>query len=175
MVTEGFAMTRISESQPMVPSTAAQRSTHITLSVPGRLHGATATKVVDRMIANRPNHEVEANLRRSEALRHETGDVHDATLVASLPSAQSPRMRTPRLCARRTSLPKAPRLTPPADQTPRDGTRHATPIILLCRPKGATSKETRATTGSQSHTARGAMGGAMEKRLGLDVTCQKEG
>jgi len=42
-------------------------------------------------------------------------------------------------------------------------------IELLRRPGGATIEEIRAETGWAPHTVRGAMSGALKKRLGLDV------
>ena len=47
-------------------------------------------------------------------------------------------------------------------------------IDLLKRPDGATIDEIVAATEWQSHTARGAMSGALKKRLGLTITSQKE-
>lgn len=47
-------------------------------------------------------------------------------------------------------------------------------IDLLKRPNGATIDEIVAATEWQSHTARGAMSGALKKRLGLTITSQKE-
>jgi hypothetical protein len=38
---------------------------------------------------------------------------------------------------------------------------------------GATIKEIMAATGWQSHTVRGAMAGALKKKLGLEVTSEK--
>ena len=46
-------------------------------------------------------------------------------------------------------------------------------IDLLKRPDGATIDEIVAATGWQKHTARGAMSGALKKRLGLTVTAEK--
>lgn len=47
-------------------------------------------------------------------------------------------------------------------------------IDLLKRPDGATIDGIVAATEWQSHTARGAMSGALKKRLGLTITSQKE-
>ena len=51
----------------------------------------------------------------------------------------------------------------------RPGTKQARMIELLRRPGGATIEEIRAETGWAPHTVRGAMSGALKKRLGLDV------
>ena len=44
---------------------------------------------------------------------------------------------------------------------------------MLQRPQGATIAEIMASTGWQPHTVRGALAGALKKRLGLTVTSEK--
>jgi hypothetical protein len=44
---------------------------------------------------------------------------------------------------------------------------------MLRAPDGATIGEIMAATGWQSHTVRGAMTGALKKRLGLEVNSEK--
>lgn len=46
-------------------------------------------------------------------------------------------------------------------------------IDLLSRPEGATIEEIANATEWQSHTVRGAMSGALKKKLGLAVTSEK--
>lgn len=46
-------------------------------------------------------------------------------------------------------------------------------IDLLSRPEGATIEEIANATEWQSHTGRGAMSGALKKKLGLVVTSEK--
>jgi hypothetical protein len=53
--------------------------------------------------------------------------------------------------------------------TPRAGTKQALMIDLLKRPEGATVEQIAAATGWQHHTIRGAISGALKKRLGLTV------
>ena len=59
--------------------------------------------------------------------------------------------------------------------TPRAGTKQATLIALLRAPNGATMEAIIAATGWLAHTVRGAMSGALGKKLGLVVTSAKEG
>jgi hypothetical protein len=74
--------------------------------------------------------------------------------------------------------------TTPADEAPVGRTAPATPklradtkqaklIEMLKRPEGATIDEIVAAFGWQPHTARGAIAGALKKKLGLDVTSEK--
>jgi hypothetical protein len=66
-----------------------------------------------------------------------------------------------------------PQADSPAAKTFRAGTKQATLIALLQRPEGATIEEMVAATGWLSHTVRGAMAGALKKRLGIEITSEK--
>jgi Protein of unknown function (DUF3489) len=66
--------------------------------------------------------------------------------------------------------PAKPAKAAPADKpTPRTGTKQAKMIELLKRPEGATVEQIAAATGWQHHTIRGAISGALKKKLGLKV------
>ena len=58
---------------------------------------------------------------------------------------------------------------PTGKPTPRAGTKQALMIDLLRRPEGATVEQIAAATGWQHHTIRGAISGALKKKLGLTV------
>ena len=66
----------------------------------------------------------------------------------------------------KNSIPKT------TDAAPRQ-TKQQIMIDLLRRPEGAGIEEITAATGWQSHTVRGAMSGALKKKLGLDITSKK--
>ena len=59
--------------------------------------------------------------------------------------------------------------TPTAKPTPRAGTKQALMIDMLKRTEGATVEQIAAATGWQHHTIRGAISGALKKKLGLRV------
>ena len=59
-------------------------------------------------------------------------------------------------------------------KAPRTGTKQALLIGMLQRPVGATVAEIRAATEWQPHTVRGAIAGALKKRLGLTITSDLE-
>jgi hypothetical protein len=65
--------------------------------------------------------------------------------------------------------PKPAKTAPAEKPTPRAGTKQARMIELLKRPEGATVEQIAATTGWQHHTIRGAISGALKKKLGLNV------
>jgi Protein of unknown function (DUF3489) len=55
----------------------------------------------------------------------------------------------------------------------REGTKQAQLVAMLQRPQGATIAQVVEATGWQPHTVRGALAGALKKRLGLTVTSEK--
>lgn len=64
----------------------------------------------------------------------------------------------------------------PAEMGPRKvrtNTKQAQMIAMLRRAKGATIEEMATELGWQHHTVRGAMAGALKKKLGLDITSEK--
>jgi hypothetical protein len=84
---------------------------------------------------------------------------------------QEPATPEPATPAKRRAKAKAkPATAAPAEQpTPRTGTKQAQMIELLKRPEGATVEQIAAATGWQRHTIRGAISGALKKKLGLKV------
>ncbi len=54
----------------------------------------------------------------------------------------------------------------------RRGTKQAILIEMLRRPDGATIQQMSAKTGWQTHSVRGAISGALKKKLGLSVTSE---
>ena len=96
------------------------------------------------------------------------------------PSATEGRGRGPqRLCrgrgagsgrdrARRPAGPDQQAPTEPRERKSREGTKQAQLIAMLKRPEGATIAEIVEATGWQPHTVRGALAGALKKRLGLE-------
>ena len=61
----------------------------------------------------------------------------------------------------------------PKERKVRAGTKQAMLIEMLLSPDGASIEEIVAATGWQPHTVRGAIAGALKKKLGLDVTSEK--
>ncbi len=190
-------MTQLSDTQAIILSAAAQRDDRIALPLPANLKGGAATKVVDTMIAKGLIEEVEARRialqpHLSDPVWRETGDGHGSTLVITDAGLAAIGIAPDEL-----SEPNAPQPTTGGDtgasadgadhdatatdsapagaksRTPRDGTKQATLIAMLRAPEGATIAEIVAATGWQPHTVRGAMAGALKKKLGLEVTSEK--
>ena len=164
-------MTKLTETQTNILTAGAKRPDNIAMPLPKGLAGAAAKMAVNRMIALGWLQEVDANLRRGEPLWRETGDGHGTTLVvtdAGLLAIGNEPVAVKTVAAIRQHSAEA---TKP---TPRAGTKQAMLIAMLQAPKGATMEEITTATQWQAHTARGAMSGALGKKLGLVVTSAME-
>lgn len=177
-------MTQLSDTQALILSAAAQRPDHIALPLPESLRGGAAAKVVGAMIAKGFLQEVDADMRRGEPVWRETGDGHGVTLIATdaglaAVGIETEDADTAPVGATDAPTDEAASDTPaghdaaPKARTPRAGTKQATLIAMLRTPDGATIEDISAATGWQSHTVRGAMAGALKKKLGLEVTSEK--
>ena len=72
---------------------------------------------------------------------------------------------------------RAPKATKSPEQKAlriREGSKQAQLIAMLRHAKGATIDEIVAALSWQPHTVRGAIAGALKKKLGLDVTSEKD-
>ena len=177
-------MTQLSDTQALILSAAAQRPERIALPLPESLRGGAAAKVVGAMIAKGLLQEVDADLRKGEPMWRETGDGHGTTLVATDAGLAAIGVEPEEPHTAPVGATDAPTEGPapetpsqpdaaPKARTPREGTKQATLIAMLSVPDGATIEEIMAATGWQSHTVRGAMAGALKKKLGLEVTSEK--
>jgi Protein of unknown function (DUF3489) len=167
-------MTKLSDTQAVILSAAAQRDDGAVLPLPEtlKIKGGAVAKVLGSLKAKRlinhlgtPCGDNPPPLRITraglEAVGVETED--DA------PATEADRAATP---AKRRAKAKAARpgkAAPAEKPTPRTGTKQALMIDLLKRPEGATVEQIAAATGWQHHTIRGAISGALKKKLGLTV------
>jgi hypothetical protein len=84
-------------------------------------------------------------------------------------AAATPTKRKAKAKVAKTKSAKPEKAAPADKPTPRTGTKQARMIDLLKRPEGATVEQIAAATGWQHHTIRGAISGALKKKLGLTV------
>jgi hypothetical protein len=167
-------MPKLTDTQIIILTAAAQRTDNIAMPLAKGVAGAAANMAVTKMIERGWLQEVDANLRRGEPLWRETGDGHGTTLVvtdAGLGAIGIEPAEVKAVVANREHAAEAPAPKPPI---PRAGTKQAMLIEMLQLPEGATMEAIVAATGWQPHTARGAMSGALGKKLGLVVTSAKE-
>ena len=123
--------------------------------------------------------EVDAKLRRDEPLWRETGDGHGTTLVvtdAGLRAIGIEPVVVRTVVAIREHAAKTPAPKDPAATQPklRAGTKQAQVIAMVQRPEGATIVEIVAATAWQPHPARGVISRVLKKKLGLDVSSEKD-
>jgi hypothetical protein len=181
-------MPKLSDTQSIILSRAATRPDNLALPLPEGLAGAAAKMAVAKMIERGWLEEVAANLRRGEPLWRETGDGHGTTLIATEAGLAvigiEPVVATTMTNLRKAKLelalaPKEAAETSPGSEAPkplaiRAGTKQATLIALLQRAEGASLNEIVEATSWQAHTARGAISGALKKKLGLSIAAGKE-
>jgi len=168
------AMTKLTDTQTITLSAGAQRPDNIALPLPKGLHGAAAKMAVTKMIAHGWLQEVDANLQRGEPLWRETGDGQGTTLVVTDAGLLAIGIE-PVVVATVMAIRKQASVPPEAKQTTqRAGTKQAMLIEMLQSPDGTTMEAIIAATGWQAHSARGAMSGALGKKLGLTVISAKE-
>lgn len=183
---------KLSDTQLVILNTACQRDDRVALPLPASLKDGAAQKVVASLLARGLIEEVDAG--RDEACWRKTGDGHGVTLVATDTACEALGIE------RATGQANAPQpatgadtgapaeaadddattddtatadATAPKTRAPRAGTKQATLVAMLGAPDGATIAEVMTATGWQPHTVRGAIAGALKKRLGLTVTSAK--
>lgn len=168
-------MTQLTETQIRIITAASSRPGNLAMPLPKGLHGAAAKKSVSLMIERGLIEEVDADLRREEPLWRETGDGHGTTLIATEAGLAAVGIE-PVVARAMAGLRKPePEVTEAAATVAvRKGTKQAELIALLKAPEGASLAEITATTGWQAHSVRGAISGQLKKKLGLNVTSEKD-
>ena len=167
------ALPKLTDTQSIILSAAANRPDNIALPLPSGLVGAAAKMAVSKMVERGWLQEVDANLRRNEPLWRETGDGHVTTLVvteAGLLAIGIEPVVVKTVVAIREHNAKA---VAPKLPKQRPGTKQAQIIAMLQRPEGATIAEIAEATGWLAHTVRGAISGALKKKLGLAIVSRK--
>ena len=172
-------MTKLTETQTTILTAGAQRADNIALPLPKGLAGAAAKMAVTKTIELGWLQEVDANLRKGKPLWRETGDGHGTTLIVTdaglLAIGIEPVVvKTVVAIRKHVAETPAPLKAIAAQPKQRAGTKQAMLIEMLRRPEGGNMEEIMAATGWLAHTARGAMSGALGKKLGLVVTSEKD-
>jgi len=177
-------MTKLSDTQAIILSAAAQREDRIALPLPDSLRGGAAAKVVGAMLAKGFLEEVDADMRNGDPMWRETGDGHGVTLVATDAGFAAIGIEPEGGDSAPTGADDAPSDAPAPDaatepeaapkaRKPRGGTKQETLIAMLRAPDGATIEEIAVALEWASHTIRGALSGALKKKLGLTIISDK--
>ena len=109
--------------------------------------------------------------RHAEAFGISIDDIL-AAAAGLLDSRQSPEEFVAEISDPAPAATKAGDNKPAAPKT-REGTKQAAMIAMLRRPEGATVEQIAEATGWQNHTIRGAIAGALKKKLGLTITTER--
>jgi hypothetical protein len=185
---DGGKMPKLTDTQSIVLSRAASRPGNVAMPLPNGLAGAAANMAVSKMIERGWLEEADVNLDRGDPLWRETGDGHGTTLIATdagleaigIDPVVASAVTRPRNACRRanTKAKPAPMVSDqnfcPKFVSIRQGTKQALLIEMLKRPEGASIAEIVEATSWQPHTARGAISGALKKKLGLPITAEKQ-
>jgi hypothetical protein len=194
---------QLSDTQLVILSAAAQRDDGMALPLPEHLKGGAAQKVVASLISKSLIKEVDAMPGQQTWIRTADGDgktliITSIGLVAigiepqeEGVAAEAPTSETPAPAAHSATgadtgaaageadheaatAGPAPR-APTGGKVPkvREGTKQAQLVAMLRTPEGAAIAEIVAATNWQAHTVRGAIAGALKKKLGLEVTSEK--
>ena len=135
---------KITDTQTATLTAAAARPDGTILPLPAHIRGGAIGKVCDALVA--------------KGLAINVGLPSKQTLVIGDEG--------------RLALGLAIRLTASAETKPRQsraGTKQAQLVAMLEAPEGASTEEIVAVFGWQRHTVRGAIAGALKKRLGLQI------
>jgi hypothetical protein len=157
-------MTKLSDTQAIILSAAAQREDRIALPLPESLRGGAAAKVIGAMLTKGFLEEVDADVRKGEPMWRETGDGHGVTLVATDAGFAAIGIETEDANSAPAGATDAPTEEPapdapteptaaPKTRTPRTGTKQAKLIEMLRSEGGATIDEIVEAIGWQPHYA----------------------
>ena len=166
-------MTKLSDTQRVILSAAAQRTDRMALPLPKSLKGGAARKVVDALIAKNLLKEVRANIRLGDPVWRENEQGRGLTLIIT--DAGFAAIGLEPESQKIQALPQASDAKPHATpRKTREGTKQALVIEMLRRPEGATIAEIVVATNWASHTTRGFFAGALKKKLGLSLDSEKD-
>ncbi len=182
-------MLKLSDTQLVILSAAARRRDRAVLPLPRSLKvkGGAVTKTLEGLrkkglLDEKPATRIVTAWREGEdgrrmmlaitgaGLRAIGVDVVRKTSKQSSSTKPQPKQRS-RRAERKPSGSKPKGRTSPAAVRP--GTKQALLIELLKRKRGATIEEIVEATGWQAHSVRGAISGALKKKLGLAVTSER--
>jgi hypothetical protein len=180
-------MTQLSDSQLVVLTAASQRPDRCVFPITAKLKGNAAGNVLKSLLAKGLIEEAHAKSNDDTVWRHDE-ERGRLTLVAT-PAAfaalgiDAADTTEPKLDvaaapdAKVASAPKGrqpPKSQKPAARPTRANTKQAKLIAMLQRAKGATIDELAEALEWQPHTVRGAIAGALKKKLGLEVASEKD-
>jgi hypothetical protein len=174
-------MSKLSDSQLVILGKACERPDGAVYPIVSKLNGGALTKVLTSLIAKGLIKEVRA--KRDETVWRLDDEERPLTLYATpaafkalgieqqdgaateaVPVAEKPK---------RGRASKGGKAKPDKPSRRRADSKQSKLITMLKAAKGASIDEIVAAFGWQPHTVRGAIAGALKKKLGLEVTSEK--
>ena len=167
-------MIKLTDTQRVMLSAAAQRTDRLALPLPNGLKGGAAQKVVNALVDKGLLKEVKANRKLNDPVWRETEDGRAVTLVITEAGLAAVGIEPDdaKKPAPETAAAEEPAAS--KERKPREGTKQALVIEMLRRPEGATLAEIVEATHWASHTTRGFLAGAIKKKLGLIIESTKD-
>jgi hypothetical protein len=177
-------MSKLSEAQSVILSAACSRPDRLVLPLPKSLKGGAANRVISSLIGRGLIEEVDANVTSGAPVWRKPDDGPATTLVATeaacamLDAGNEAGEEAPGRSTRAKKAKGGTKAKPKAKPAtkaaagPRQGTKQEQLIGMLRRAKGATVGEIAEALGWQAHTVRGALAGALKKKLGLTVVSE---
>jgi hypothetical protein len=172
-------VTKLSDTQLVVLSAACQRPDRSIYPLTTKLPGGAAAKVLGSLLNKSLIKEVQAKredivwredkkrcltLRATSAAFKALGIHEDPTDPEAVSPAEGKRVSGG---SRKASMPK------PEARGTRADSKQAKLVEMLMRPEGASIEEIVVAFGWQAHTVRGAIAGALKKKLGFNVVSEK--
>jgi hypothetical protein len=188
-------MPKLSDTQLVILNAACQRDDRAVLPLPKSMGGDKPNLAAGNSIKSMLKHGLieEVDAKPGEAVWRETGDGHGVTLVATDAALAALGIDTRPETSEAAEPAKAVKVkqkkqskpakagkrgkSQPQEKSPRAAraaSKQAQLIAMLKRAKGASIDEIVETFAWQPHTVRGAIAGALKKKLGLDVTSVKD-
>jgi len=184
-------MHKLSDSQLVILSTASQRPDGcvfpITLKLKGNAIGNVLKSLLTKGLLEEVPGRADDTLWRYDdgapltlkaspaAYRHLGIDAEATSAIDALPDRDRPSGKRKPAEAAQTAAPVEADAKPRKEPSVRKDSKQAQMIAMLRRAKGATVEEIAETLEWQRHTVRGAIAGALKKRLGLEVVSEKSG
>ena len=170
-------MSTLTPTQIEVLTAAADRADGSVHPLPARLPGGAQKKVLASLLSR---HLIFETAVGDEIAYHLTAEGYAAVgRDRDLPEPITPDPEIEAAVAAVEAAwmanPAEPDPQPVVERQPRtrENSKQASVIAMLQRPEGATIAQICASTGWQSHTARGCLAGALKKKLGLTITSEK--
>jgi hypothetical protein len=172
-------MTKLTDTQLIILGKACERPDGAVYPLTTKLKGGAVTKVLSSLIGKGLLKEMRA--KRDETVWRRDDEDRPLTLYASSTAyhalgiereASGPETAAPEK-TKRTRVAKRAKATKAKPTRTRGDSKQAQLIEMLKAPEGATIDEIVAAFSWQPHTVRGAIAGALKKKLGLEVTSEK--